>query len=110
MNVTYQDQTKQRSEEYALLQQASECLKEVIGQTITEVSARWEQGQDERGRKTYTLTLSNAAQQMSATLATDELRSLRHLRSRLLDLWGDFLQALSDAQMKKLLQMIDERD
>ena len=110
MNVTYQDQAKQGAEECTLLQQATQRLEEVIGQTVTEVSAQWSQGQDKHGRRIYTLTLSDAAQQMSATFSLDELRSPRQLRSRLLDLWGDFLRAVSDAQMKKIQQMINERD
>jgi hypothetical protein len=110
MNVTYQNKAKQWGEGYALLQQATKRLEEVLGPSAELVSAEWTQGQDARGRIIYTLTLSDFTGQVSATFAPEELQSPNHLRIRLLDLCGDLLQARSDAQMKKLKQLVAEGD
>src|SRR3954452_21327058 len=101
MNVTYHDTARQWGEGYVLLQHATKRLEEVLGPSAGEVSAEWDRSQDERGRLVYTLKLSGFAREVSATFTPDELRSPSHLRSRLLDLWGDLLQAHSDAQVKK---------
>src|SRR5438105_5463422 len=104
MNVTYGEKTDHKPE-YALLQEATRRLEEVLGQSADLVAVEWKRGQDERGRLLYTLRLSDFAGAVSATFAPDELRSPSHQRYRLLDLWGDLLQVRSDAQMKKIHQL-----
>lgn len=110
MNVTYQDKAKHKGEECDLLREATNRLEEVLGPSAALVSAEWSQSQDARGRAFYTLTVADFSGRVSATFAPEELRSPSRLRSRLLDLWGDLLQAHSDAQMKKLQQLVAEGD
>lgn len=110
MNVIYQDKSKQGADGFGLLQQASKHLEAILGPSAASMSVEWSQSQDARGRTLYTLNLSDAMEQVSASFATEELRSPRRMRLRLLDLWGDLLQARSDAQMKKLQQLVAQGD
>lgn len=110
MNVTYQDKAAQRGEGHTLLQNATKQLEEVLGPSAEFVSAEWEQGQDARGRPIYQLTLSDSSGRVAATLTREQLRSPGLLRGHLLDLWGDLLQKRSDAQMKKLQQLVNAED
>ncbi len=106
MNVTYQEKVKQGDDGIVRLQQATSRLEEILGPSAALVSAEWSQSQDTRGRTLYTLTLSDFTGRVSASFAPKELRSSHHLRLRLLDLWGDLLQARSDAQMIKLQKLV----
>jgi hypothetical protein len=108
VNVTYSDQTRQRAEDHLLLEQATKSLEKVVGPSAELVSVQWDRGQDERGDTIYRLTISNCTEEVSAAFTPDELRHPSHVRSRLLDLWGDFLQVLSNTQVKKLQQLVME--
>jgi hypothetical protein len=107
MNVTYNDKAK-RGEEDNLLQRATSRLEEVLGPSAGLVTAEWERGQDERGRILYTLKLSDQSGDVSTTFSADELRSPSKVRSRLLELWGDLLQMRSDAQVRKIQQLVTQ--
>ncbi len=110
MTVTFTDQAKRWGQDLELLQQATKRLEEVLGASTPLVSAKWDQGADDRGRTFYTLTISDFDGEVSAQLAADELQSPRHLRSRFLGLWGDLLQARSDKQVRKLQEMVTQED
>lgn len=110
MNVIYRGQAKQEGQEHALLQQATKVLEDIVGSSHEEVSAIWEQSRDARGRILYTVNLSDSTGQVSTTFDLRELRSLKPLRGRFLSLWGDLLQVRSDAQLKKLQQLIGQED
>ena len=77
-------------------------------QSADRVSAEWEHGRDERGRKLYTLRLSDSAADVSASFTTAELRNPRELRGRMLSLWGDLLEIQSNQRVKRIQQMICE--
>ncbi|HJT76798.1 MAG TPA: hypothetical protein VJ739_06310 [Gemmataceae bacterium] len=108
MTVTYTDKAKQWGEGYALLQEATDRLEEVLGESAGLVSAEWDRTQDARGRVLYRLRLSDFTGQVSATFTHEELQSPGHMRFRLLGLWGDLLQMRSDEQVKKLQQLVGE--
>jgi hypothetical protein len=108
MNVRYSEKAKQSGEGYALLQQATNRLEEVLGPSADLVSAEWDRTQDQRGRTLYTLTVSDFTGEASASFTPEELQAPGRLRSRLLALWGDLLQARSDAQVKKLQELVKE--
>jgi hypothetical protein len=108
MNVTYRDKVKQRGEGDVLVRQATKRLEEVLGPSAALVSAEWDQTLDERGRIRYVLKISDFSGEVSATFAAEELESPRQVRSRLLDLWGDFLQVRSDTQVKRLQELVKE--
>src|SRR4051812_15049449 len=105
-SVTYSEKAKEEKEGHALLQKATARLEEVLGPSAGLVSAAWDRTQDERGRVLYTLRLSDFTGEVFAAFTPDELRSSAHLRSRLLDLWGDLLQVRSNTQVKKLQQLV----
>ena len=110
MNVIYPSQAKQEGPEHTLLQQATKVLEDIVGSFPEEASAEWELVQDGRGRTIYTLTLFALGERVSAPFTLAELRSARPLRSRLLELWGNLLQAGSSAQLRKLRQMVNQED
>lgn len=108
MSVTYSDKAKQWGEGYALLQQATKRLEDILGPSAGSVAAEWDRGQDERGRILYTLRIADPTGEVGAAFTPQELESPGHLRFRLLDLWGDLLQRHSDAQVRKLQQLVKE--
>jgi hypothetical protein len=110
MNVTYQDQARQWGEGYVLLQQATNILEDILGPSADRVAVEWDREQDERGRLVYRLTLSDLMGKASAVFAPEDLRSPARVRSRLLGLWGDLLQARSDAQIKKLQELVNTEE
>jgi len=110
MNVTYQDRASQWGEGYVLLQEATKRLEEVLGPAADRATVAWGREQDERGRLVYRLTLSDVAGKTSALFAPQELRSPGQVHRRLLDLWGDLLQTQSDAQVKKLQELVNAED
>jgi hypothetical protein len=98
---------KQWGEGFALVQSATKILGEVIGHSADSVSVSWDRVRNGRGRTMYTLRISDSFGEESASFTPAELESPSHLRSRFLSLWGDLLQARSDAQVKKLLHLVD---
>src|SRR5947209_4414721 len=101
VNVTYTENAKY-GDAYALLQQATERLKKILGTSADRVSVEWDRGQDVRGRAQYTLKLSDHTGQVAASFAPDELSLSAHMRYRLLDLWGDLLQVRSHKLLQEL--------
>lgn len=110
MNVTYQDQTRQGGEGYVLLQQATQSLEDILGPAAERVRVEWDREQDQQGRLVYRLTLSNVTGRTSAMFTPAELQSPTRVRRYLLGLWGDMLQAESDAQVSKLQQLVNAED
>jgi hypothetical protein len=105
MTVSFSENTRQPVEGYHLLQQATRQLEELMGALTEEVSATWDRVQDARGRSVYRLVLSDSAAEASSTFTLGDLQSPGR-RSRLLDLWGDFLQASSNERVKKLQELV----
>src|SRR5262245_57979456 len=103
VNITYSDQTRQRAEDYLLLEQATKTLEKIVNPALGLFSAKWDRSEDERGHSSYSLKLSGDPEVVSATFTPDELQDPNHMRSRLRDLWGDLLQEESNRRVKKLL-------
>ncbi len=108
MNVTYSEKARQGGRVFTLLQQATKQLEEVLGPSAEQVTVEWDCGPDERGRALYTLRIQDHTGEASTRFAPEELESSSHLRFRLLDLWGDLLQRRSDAQLKRLQQLVQQ--
>jgi hypothetical protein len=102
MNVIYSEKAKQGGEGYALLQQATERLKEVVGETADPIKAEWDRREDGEGRSLYTLRLSDWSGAVSASLTPDELQSPSRLPVRLDRLWGQLPQIRSHKQLEEL--------
>jgi hypothetical protein len=119
MNVRYGDKVGQGGGGYHFLQEATKRLEEVLGPSTKrleeafgpssgEVTIAWDRSADERGRPRYTLTLSDFTGRVSADFAPAEFASPGHLRYRLLDLWGDLLQRRSEAQVRRLQDLVKQ--
>jgi hypothetical protein len=101
-NVIFTEKTKQSAGGYALLQQASRTLEEILGQSGSLVTAEWDRGEDDRGRTLYILRISDWTGSATAVFAPADLEHAGHLRSRLYRLWGDLLQVRSHYQLQEL--------
>jgi hypothetical protein len=109
MNVTYSPRIERGGQGHRLLEQATQLLEEVLGQSAGLVAAEWDQLVDERGRKYYILNLSDpGAGTRTVKFAPGELSSPTHLRYRLYRLWGDLLQDRSHKQLKELTRAGDQ--
>jgi hypothetical protein len=83
-------------------QRAVEQLEAVLGKSAPLVSARWTLVEDEKGRPLLRLEIADWTGSAHAFLMLDELDNVSHLRSRMLDLWGDLLQVRSHRQLDEL--------
>jgi hypothetical protein len=102
MNVTYTDKAKQGGEGFALLQQATRHLEEVLGPSVETVKAEWDRTEDGNGRSRYTLRLSDWSGSVSASFTPAELQSLSRRRIPLYRLWDDLLQVRNHKQLEEL--------
>jgi hypothetical protein len=103
MNIIYQDRAKQWREGYALLEQVTRRLEEVVGQSADPVTAEWDRAEDAQGHLVFTLRLSDWAGSVTGVFAPEELASSSHMRSRFYRLWGDLLQIRSSKQLQELM-------
>src|SRR5258708_34756 len=102
MNVTYSDRVKQSAEGFALLQEVTTFLEEVLGPSVGLVKAEWDQQKDTRNRTVYTLKLTDWSGSVSGSFAPEELQSPTRRRVLLYRLWGDLLQDRSHKQFDRL--------
>jgi hypothetical protein len=105
--IHYSEKAKQSGEGLTLLQPATKYLEEILGHAEDPVTAEWDRAEDAGGRVWFTLKLSDFMGSAEAKFARDELTLPNHMRMRLRDLWGDLLQARSNAQVKKLQQLVN---
>ena len=111
MNIEYSEGAKQWGESYALVQQATESLKEVLGPIHQDVvRGNWARIEDERHRTLYRLTLSDFAGTADLSFEPDELRQPTHMLGRLYHLLGKLLQVRSAQQLKELRRLRDLED
>jgi hypothetical protein len=109
MSVTYSENAKQWPEGYSLLRQVTERLQGILGPSAESVSVQWDRAPDATGRLRYTLKLTDeTGEVVTDAFAPDELKRTNHMRSRLLDLWGNLLQLRSDRQVRKLQQLVTD--
>ena len=105
MNVVYQEKANEWGETYALLQQATERLKELLGPSEGLAKAEWGRMADERGCTLYTLRISDFTGETAETGFTlDELKNPTLMRFRLYRLGGDLLRERNRKQLQELQQ------
>jgi hypothetical protein len=108
MEIRYTDRAREWEPGYSLLQQATAQLEEVIGAPAARVRAEWDRIEDERARPLYTLRISDWTGSAQTRFAPEELTFPAHTRTRLHRLWGDLLQVRSDAQHRKVEELVKE--
>src|SRR5262245_39443002 len=108
MSVTYTEAARQAGEPTPPLQQATEQLKEVLGESFGRVKAEWERAEDERGRTTYALRLADLGDEATGRFAPDELRSSERMRIRLYRLWDEVLKARNERQLRELTTLLSQ--
>ncbi len=107
MNVTYSDKARQRNKDIRLLQEATNYLEEVLGQSVGLVQAEWDCTEDENGRILYTLQISDWTGVATAQFTPEELAIRTHMRYLLTRLWGDLLQTRNHKQLEALQKASD---
>jgi hypothetical protein len=108
MIVEYSEKAKQSGEGYALLLGATKYLEEIVGQPEDPVTAEWDRDEDAGGHAWFTLKLSDFMGSVRSKFAREELAHPINVRMRLRGLWGDLLQARSNALVKKLQELVKE--
>ena len=92
MNVEYSDKVKQRAEDYALLQQATKSLEEVLEANAATVKAVWDRTDDPNEGVRYTLWISDGSDSASCALKCDELTWPDYLAGARNLLWDNVVQ------------------
>ena len=100
MNLTLIE--KDRALDVPFLQIANRQLEGIVGKSNAMVSAEWKRGQDGKGNPFYTLQIADSMGQVATDFTANEFRSPRHLRIRLLELFGDLLQVRSHKLLENL--------
>ena len=100
MNVVYGDKVRQFETLLALAEKATERLKEIVG--TSQGTATWDLDIDKTGFITLSLRLSDWAGSVEGTFTPEELQHPSQMRIRLLELWGDLLQARAHHQLREL--------
>ena len=108
MIATYTEKAKQRTDHFPLLQHATKLLEDIAAHSSEPIVAAWDRQEDQRGQTLYTLKLSDLSGAVSASYDLDDLANPRKMRSDLRELWGDLLQARSQKNVKKLLQLAEQ--
>jgi hypothetical protein len=104
MNVTYTERAKNPSETFALLQQATQKLDDVVGRSSATLSAEWDRTEDTKGRPWYTLHITDFADSAQTSFAPDHLKPSYDLQFRLYRLWDHLLQARGERLLQELNQ------
>ena len=92
MNVVYHEKAKQWREGYALMEEATERLQEVLGSSLDPVEAEWDGAEDKQGRMVYTLKLRDFAGEVQACFTPEELMRPNDRHFRAYRLLGKLLQ------------------
>jgi hypothetical protein len=103
MNVTYTEKARQKSEDFALLQRATNWLQEDAGPSASHAIVEWDRIEDEKSHPHYMLRISDKLDAASASFDRDELTGGTLLRYRLSRVWGDLLQARSHRLLDDLM-------
>ena len=102
MNVVYSEKAKQRAEDFALLQKATDFLEEILKAKAAKVQAEWDRTEDAKGQTIFTLRVSDSVDSASHSFTPEELKS-SWLKFDLLRLWDDILRARGDRAFQRLL-------
>lgn len=106
--VTYTEKLENDKRLLPLAQKATEQLEELIGLYSAEVSAEWDLNEDAHGRPLVSLRIRDYSGAKDVKFDPAMLANARHTRGRLNRLWGDLLEIRSDAQHRKVLQLLQE--
>ncbi len=106
MKVAYSPKARQRGDDLALLEQATNCLQEVVEPAAEQAWAEWDSAEDERGRHVYTLTLHDETREVRGRFSPSELGIPSYVRAALHRLWGGILKLRSDEQHQKVLELV----
>ena len=109
MKVTYTEGARRWGEGLAMLQNATPLLEEALGQYADKVTAEWDLSLD-GGKPVYTLTLRGLGAEKSASFQPEHLRYASYLVASVRELWGDLLQAWSDAQHRKVQALVRQME
>jgi hypothetical protein len=102
MEISYSPKIKQWHQGYALLQNATTVLEDVLGTSATYVKGEWDSREDERGRVLITLKINDFTDEALASFAPDEFASMLHVRIRMHQLWGQLLQQRNHRQLQEI--------
>lgn len=106
MKIIYSEALRQAGDLFALSQQGTQILQGVVGSSFLPVVAEWDQGNDEQGRSTIVLRLSDGTEKVMAHFAPAELTNAEELDDRLSLLWEELLEASSHKQLEQLFKSL----
>src|SRR5438105_3413816 len=109
MDVQYSPEIRNSAEAFALVEQASALLKDILGAHASQpIKAAWSCVRDQQGRVLYRLVLRDSVGEASTDFALDELRIPLHVRFRMSRLWGDLLQVRNNLQHQEVQALSSE--
>jgi hypothetical protein len=103
MKVTYND--KAMSGDGSFLQMTRQ-LEEVLGERARWVMVTWDQFKDEKAHTIYMLKVSDVTGEETLSFTPEDMQSPTNIRIRLFRFWGDVLKKRSDAQHRKVQQLV----
>lgn len=110
MNVIYRVQLAPSSDEYALLQQASNMLEHVAGPSGQNVTVEWDRFEGPMRNVKYGLTLRDPTGEAEVEILPIELHSADLMRSALNRAWRHLLQRRSDAIHQRVVELIEQME
>src|SRR5438552_574965 len=110
LQVTWADDLEKDGELFTAVQGANKVLEEELGRSVGLVTANWRPVRDNRNRSLLELTLTDVftKSQVAERFAPDDLRNTAQVGSRFHRLWGNLLQARSEAQIQRLRELASE--
>ena len=119
MKVTYSDNVKQSSNDFPLLQRATERLAKIVdpatenleplfGPEESQVLAKWDSAPNDQRGTSYTLNLTGLSTGVSATFSPKDLADDSGMPWRLGKVWDDLLTAYLRTSRKKYAEFFHE--
>jgi hypothetical protein len=110
MNVNNSDRAKQGKEGFALLQEVTKRLEEMVRKSIAKVTADWDRVEDEKGHSLYTLRISDGTHSAQTQFTLAQLKFTVYWEGWLFRIWDELLAKRSDAQGRKVQELIAQLD
>jgi hypothetical protein len=101
--VEYSERAKEPAEQFALVQNATKMLEEVVARHANEITAEWDKTKDSHGRPAYVLRISDDFGSASMIFSPGDLEPKNFLSYRLYGLWGDLLEVRSNRLRNELV-------
>lgn len=105
----YRDKAKLWGEGYAMIEKASELLKDVLDPYSDRVSVDWDRMEDEHGQSLYTMTLRYPPEMVQKSFTPEELQAPSDLWRPFSRLWQDLLRA-REGRLWKELRALDDKE